>query len=212
MVNAPDDGVLAWAGSAVGAERAARVVRRLAGGSHADTHLLETGAGRAVLRRFPVGDGAAANEARTLTALDGLDGLAPRLLAADPDGARTGRPATLINVLPGRPDILHADPGAAAARLGRALARLHAVPTGALTGFPAGTISRWTSWCSGCASTGRRTHAEDREPSGAACYLRPSRLRRQSRPSSTKCGCSSGTVSLPARPSSAASRRDRRSR
>lgn len=141
LVNSPDHGVLAWAGTAVGAEQPARVVRRLAGGSHADTHLLETGAGRAVLRRFPVGDDAAANEARTLTSLDGLDGFAPRLLAADPDGARTGRPATLITVLPGRPDILHADPGAAAARLGRALARLHAVPTGALTGFRDGVAA-----------------------------------------------------------------------
>jgi aminoglycoside phosphotransferase (APT) family kinase protein len=141
LVNTPDGGVLAWAGTAVGAEQPARVVRRLAGGSHADTHLLETGAGRAVLRQFPVGDDAAANEARTLTALDGLDGFAPRLLAADPDGAHTGRPATLITVLPGRPDILHADPGAAAAQLGRALARLHAVPTGALTGFRDGVAT-----------------------------------------------------------------------
>ncbi|GAA0234184.1 hypothetical protein GCM10009527_033310 [Actinomadura nitritigenes] len=41
--------------------------------------MLETGAGRAVLRRFPVGDDAAVNEARTLTVLDGLDGFAPRL-------------------------------------------------------------------------------------------------------------------------------------
>lgn len=36
-----------------------------------------------VLRRFPAGDGAAANEARTLAALDGLSGFAPRLLAAE---------------------------------------------------------------------------------------------------------------------------------
>lgn len=140
-MNTPGDDVLAWAGTAVGAQRPARVVRRLAGGSHADTHLLETGAGRAVLRRFPAGDDAAANEARTLTALDGLGGLAPRLLAADPDGARTGRPATLISVLPGRPDILHADPGGAAARLGRVLARLHAVPTGPLTGLRDGVAA-----------------------------------------------------------------------
>ncbi|WP_176611548.1 phosphotransferase family protein [Actinomadura sp. WMMB 499] len=131
-MNTPDSATLAWAAGALGAERPARVVRCLAGGSHADTHLLETSAGRAVLRRFPTGDDAAANEARTLTALDGLGGFAPRLLAADPDGARTGRPATLITVLPGAPDILHTDPGAAAARLGRALARLHAVPTGTL--------------------------------------------------------------------------------
>ncbi|MEO3830397.1 aminoglycoside phosphotransferase family protein [Actinomadura sp. B10D3] len=139
-MNTTDPGVLAWAGTAMGADQPARVVRRLAGGSHADTHLLENGTGRAVLRRFPAGDDAAANEARTLTALAGLDGFAPRLLAADPDG-RTSRPATLITVLPGRPDILPSDPHAAAAQLGRALARLHAVPTAALTGFRDGVAT-----------------------------------------------------------------------
>ncbi|MFC0041900.1 phosphotransferase family protein [Actinomadura rayongensis] len=124
-MDAPSPAVLAWAAEAVGDRPPARVVRPLAGGSHAATHLLATATRRMVLRRFPAGDGAAAREARVLTALDGLGGLVPRLLAADPGAAR---PATLTTVLPGRADIRPADPGAAAVRLARTLARLHAVP------------------------------------------------------------------------------------
>ncbi|QKW35762.1 phosphotransferase [Actinomadura sp. NAK00032] len=81
------------------------------------------------------GDTAAANEAHVLEVLAGLDGWAPRLIAADPHGACSGRPAVLITRLPGRADITSADPRAAAVQQGRVLARLHAVPTARLTGF-----------------------------------------------------------------------------
>ncbi|MBA0053786.1 aminoglycoside phosphotransferase family protein [Streptomyces sp. AJS327] len=114
-----------------------RTVRRLDGGSHASTHLLETDDPEqsAVLRRFGPGDDAAAREARVLDALDGLDGFAPRLLGADPHGERCGVPAVLISRLPGWADITPDDPERAAAELGRALARLHAVPGARLTGL-----------------------------------------------------------------------------
>jgi hypothetical protein len=80
----PPAEALAWAAQAVGPAASARTVRRLAGGTHAATHLLRTErpAGELVLRRFPPGDEAAAREARVLEALDGLDGWAPRLAAA----------------------------------------------------------------------------------------------------------------------------------
>jgi hypothetical protein len=55
-----------------------------------------------VLRRYPSGDDAARREELVLTALDGLDGWAPRILDSDPDGHRFGEPATLITRLPGR--------------------------------------------------------------------------------------------------------------
>lgn len=128
---------LAWVAGAVGSPWA-RTVRRLAGGTHALTHVVETGdPTRAwVLRRFPPGDGAAAREARVLTALDGLDGRAPRLAAADPEGARTGAPATLVTLLPGRADLAPAAPETAAAALGLALAHAHARPLADLASLP----------------------------------------------------------------------------
>lgn len=132
----PPAGTLAWAAKFFG-PGAVRAVRPLSGGSHASTHLLEAAGPEpeAVLRRFPPGDESAAREARVLTALDGLDGFAPRLLGVDPQGEQCGLPAVLISRLPGRADVTPADPEAAAAALGHALARLHAVPRARLTGF-----------------------------------------------------------------------------
>jgi aminoglycoside phosphotransferase (APT) family kinase protein len=143
----PPSAALAWAAEVAGSAASARSVRRLAGGTHAATHLLETAdpAWEMALRRFPRGDPAAAREARVLAALDGLGGWAPRILDADPDGKRFGEPATLITRLPGRTDITPTAPDAAAAQLGRALARLHAVPlvnlTGLRDGMEAATVS-----------------------------------------------------------------------
>jgi aminoglycoside phosphotransferase (APT) family kinase protein len=134
----PSTATLAWAAERLGSDmHAVRTERRLSGGSHASTHLLSTGVhGRqAILRRFHHGDTAPAREAEVLTALDGLDGFAPRLLGVDPHGGRCGLPAVLITRLRGRADITPADPDAAASALGRALARLHAVPAARLTGF-----------------------------------------------------------------------------
>ncbi len=106
-------------------------VRRLAGGTHAATHLVRTRGTppEAVLRRYPAGDPAPAREAAVLTALDGLGGWVPRLYGADPTGAVAGEPAVLISRLPGRADIGVPRPRA----LGAALARLHGVRTQGLT-------------------------------------------------------------------------------
>ncbi|MFI0940618.1 phosphotransferase family protein [Streptomyces sp. NPDC021020] len=130
----PPPAALAWAAETAGSAAPARVVRRLAGGTHAATHLLRTGRPdvEMVLRRFPPGDRAARYEARVLAVLDGLDGWAPRLLDADPDGRRFGEPAVLISRLPGRADITGPSAEAAATHLGRALARVHAVPAARL--------------------------------------------------------------------------------
>ena len=112
-------------------------MRRLSGGTHAATHLIRTErpTRELVLRRFPPGDDAAEREARVLAALDGLDGLAPRLVDADPAGRRFGEPATLITRLPGQADIMPACPDTAAEQLGQLLARIHAVPLARLTGL-----------------------------------------------------------------------------
>jgi aminoglycoside phosphotransferase (APT) family kinase protein len=129
----PPAGALAWAAEVSGSS--ARVVRRLAGGTHAATHLISTSRQDLVLRRYPPGDDAAEREAAVLTALDGLDGWAPRLIEADPAGVRFGQPATLITRLPGRADIRPRFPIAAARQLGAVLARIHAVPIAGLTGL-----------------------------------------------------------------------------
>ncbi len=126
----PPAAALAWAAEVTGSADSARTVRRLAGGTHAATHLLRTvGPDReVVLRRFPPGDGAPGREARVLAALDGLDGRAPTLVAVDPHGRRFGEPAILISRLPGRADITPESPAAAAVQLGRALASIHGIP------------------------------------------------------------------------------------
>lgn len=126
----PPPSALAWAAGVAGPGATAHTVRRLAGGTHAATHALRTEhpTVEMVLRRFPPGDTAAAREARMLTLLDGLDGWAPRLLGADPEGHRAGRPATLLSQLPGRADITSLPAEASATQLGEALARVHAVP------------------------------------------------------------------------------------
>jgi aminoglycoside phosphotransferase len=75
-----------------------------------------------VLREFPAGDTSVAFEAQVLRALDGLDGLAPRLLAA---GVDDPVPWLLLSKLPGVADITSAEPEAIAQELGSALARVH---------------------------------------------------------------------------------------
>ena len=136
--------VLTWAAEISGGP--VRAVGNLAGGTHAATDLLETPRRQAVLRRFPPGDTTSAvNEAHVLDVLDGLDGWAPRLLGADPQGDRFGRPAVLISRLPGRADITSIDPDAAAVQQGRVLARLHATPAERLTGFRDGMAAATVS-------------------------------------------------------------------
>jgi aminoglycoside phosphotransferase (APT) family kinase protein len=105
-------------------------MRRLTGGTHADTHLIRLSNPdlEVVLREFPSGDTAAEDEAAVLQALDGLGGLTPRLLARDFVAEETGRPWVLISRLPGHADITPRDPEDWARQLGQVLARLHATP------------------------------------------------------------------------------------
>jgi aminoglycoside phosphotransferase (APT) family kinase protein len=112
-------------------------VRALAGGTHARTWLIETVSPQRefILREFPAGDEAAAREANVLAALDGLEGLAPRLLASDAAGTQDGVPWVIITRLPGEPDLAPSRPGAAARQLGEALARIHATSRDRLGGF-----------------------------------------------------------------------------
>jgi aminoglycoside phosphotransferase (APT) family kinase protein len=114
-----------------------REVRALAGGQHARTYLIRTvhPEREFVLREFPPGDAAPANETRVLAALDGLDGLAPRLLASDVGDASPAGSWLLISCLPGVADLAPCPPAAQAGQLGRALARIHATPRGRLAGF-----------------------------------------------------------------------------
>jgi aminoglycoside phosphotransferase (APT) family kinase protein len=109
----------------------------LAGGTHASTYLVRTATPERefILREFDPGDDAARDEARILAALEGLDGLAPRLLASDLDGPTAEGPWTLISRLPGLADITPGDPSGFARQLGKALARIHATAGDRLTAF-----------------------------------------------------------------------------
>ena len=113
-------------------------VRALPGGTHAFTSLILTANPEleVILREFPPGDDAARNEARVLAALDGLDGLAPRLLAGDIADLTTMGSWLLISRLPGAADITPRRPAAQAGQLGQALARVHQTPLGRLAGLP----------------------------------------------------------------------------
>lgn len=105
----------------------------LAGGTHAETFLISPQ--DLVLRRFPPEDGAAAREQRILPLLAQVAGPFPRLVAADPDGDRTGSPCVLVSRLPGKADVLPDDPSVAARELASALARLHAADLPADSGL-----------------------------------------------------------------------------
>jgi aminoglycoside phosphotransferase (APT) family kinase protein len=137
----------AWPGSSAALEQAARLagphaqvtaVQPLLGGTHARTTLIQTVNPelQVVLREFPPGDDAASHEIQVLRALDGLGGLAPRLLASDIDSAASQGSWLLISRLPGTADIIPEQPAAAAVQLGQALARIHAAPRDRLDGFP----------------------------------------------------------------------------
>jgi aminoglycoside phosphotransferase (APT) family kinase protein len=111
---------------------------RLEGGQHADTWRVDTENPvlSVVVRQFAVDDPAALHEQRLLRALDGLGGLAPVLLGGDLDGRWSNYPTSLISWLDGQPDITPTDPSGWARELSRALAAVHAVPTGGLGGLP----------------------------------------------------------------------------
>jgi aminoglycoside phosphotransferase (APT) family kinase protein len=126
-----------------GPDATVRAARALPGGTHARTFLIQTANPEleVILREFPPGDEAARHETQVLAALDGLGGLAPRLLASytdagtGTDGAAPGAPWLLISRLPGTADITPRQPSAWAGQLGTVLARIHATSPGRLAGF-----------------------------------------------------------------------------
>ncbi len=120
-----------------GPDATVQAIRALPGGTHAHTWRIQTAAPELefILREFPPGDDAAAAETRVLGALDGLDGLVPRLLASGVAGAPSEGSWTLISCLPGTADISPAQPAWFAEQLGTALARIHATPVDGLAGF-----------------------------------------------------------------------------
>jgi aminoglycoside phosphotransferase (APT) family kinase protein len=137
MRDLPSSGVaVERATELAGPDATVTAVRALAGGTHARTWLIQLAHPdlEVVLREFPAGDDTARHEAVVLTDLDGLDGLAPRLLASS-SGQRPAGSWVLISRLPGRADITPDQPAAWAEQLGRALARIHATPLRGLTGF-----------------------------------------------------------------------------
>jgi len=131
-------GALEEARRLAGPSAAVLSATRLEGGQHASTWRVDTEnpPTSVVVRQFPVGDPAPLREQRVLRALDGLGGLAPLLLGADLDRQWSEFPTSLISWLDGQPDITPTDPGEWARQLGRALAAVHAVPTGRLAELP----------------------------------------------------------------------------
>jgi aminoglycoside phosphotransferase (APT) family kinase protein len=109
---------------ATGSDEGVFVVRKLVGGTHANTWLVagEVLGGEAVLREFPAGDTSVAREAQVLLTLDGLDGMAPRLIAS---GVDDPTPWLMQTRLMGAADITSGTPEVVARELGVALARVH---------------------------------------------------------------------------------------
>jgi aminoglycoside phosphotransferase (APT) family kinase protein len=134
----PSRGALEEARRLAGSSAAVASVVCLAGGQHAATWRVDTlrPPVTLVIRQFPAGDGAAAHEALVLRVLDGLDGTAPVLLASDLAGRWSQCPTVLTSWLDGHADITPSDPDAWAAQLGRALARVHAMPSERLSALP----------------------------------------------------------------------------
>jgi aminoglycoside phosphotransferase (APT) family kinase protein len=128
---------LARVAEVAGPRASVTTVRPLAGGTHASTYLVETESPEReiVVREFPAGDDAAEREAHVLGALDGLDGLAPRLLAPAGQGTPSEPQCVLISRLAGRANVTPDDPHRWAAELGVVLARIHATPVRGAWGF-----------------------------------------------------------------------------
>jgi aminoglycoside phosphotransferase (APT) family kinase protein len=140
MVNTalPSRGALEEVRRLAGPSARIESVVSLIGGQHAATWRVDTAAPvtTIVVRQFPAGDSAAAQEAQALRTLDGLEGLAPQLLGSDLTGHWSGCPTVLISWLDGEANITPSDPDSWAAQLGRALARVHAVPIERLSALP----------------------------------------------------------------------------
>jgi aminoglycoside phosphotransferase (APT) family kinase protein len=134
----PSEGALDEVRRLAGSSATVESVVRLEGGQHAATWRVDTArpAWTVVVRQFPAGDFAAADETQVLRVLGGLGGLAPTLLASDLAGRWSESPTVLISWLDGAANITPSDPDAWAVQLGRALARVHAMPSDRLSGLP----------------------------------------------------------------------------
>ncbi len=133
----PSEGALEEVRRLAGSSATIESVVSLEGGQHAATWRVDTAtpAGAVVVRQFPAGDSAAADEAQVLQVLDGLGGLAPVLLGSDLAGVWSESPTVLISWLDGEAEITPSDPDAWAGELGRALSRVHAMPSQRLSGL-----------------------------------------------------------------------------
>jgi aminoglycoside phosphotransferase (APT) family kinase protein len=120
-----------------GPDATVQAMHALAGGTRARTWLIRTANPEleVILREFPPGDESGRCEARVLAALDGLDGLVPRLLASDLGSGPPGGSWVLITRLPGAADITPCQPSAWAGQLGTALAPIHATSVDGRTGL-----------------------------------------------------------------------------
>ena len=107
----PSSGALEACRRLAGPSAVVANVTRLHGGQHSDTWRVDTQgpALSVVVREYPVCDDAAAGEQLVLRILDGLGGLAPKLLDSDLDGRWSARPTSVISLLDGEADITPGD-------------------------------------------------------------------------------------------------------
>jgi phosphotransferase family enzyme len=203
----PPERTLRWVTESVGAGSRISSVRRLTeGGRHANHSLTvidrRGSAHRLVLRRWARPerivedpDFTAEREATVLELLSDSPVPAPRLVAADPDGAVCDVPALLITRLPGRPPTL---PRNMDSFLAQVLSAIHAVSEFAREQIPyyrnyhdlrSATRSISRSWPSGA----RRTAWSPRQKAPASCGRRcsavptPTTRSGSSRTPSTDC-------------------------
>lgn len=133
----PSPAQLAWVEHTIGGGARVTGVRRMLGGITSSVHRLSvlsrTGARTQVVlkrfsgRRWGDEDAVIRNEAAALTAVEGTDIPAPRLLGLSPDGTETsGVPSLLMTRAPGRVWLAPVDVDAWTRQLARLLPTLHA--------------------------------------------------------------------------------------
>ena len=127
---------LSWVASHCGIGADILATQRLVGGITACMDCVTVRADhdaqwRVVLRRWTnlehCTDGVVEREAAALRAVEGRDVVAPRLLGADPTGARAGVPALLMTEVPGKVVLAPPDMNCWLAELADTQARIHAV-------------------------------------------------------------------------------------
>ena len=138
----PTPSILQWVAHHVHPRARVTAVAPLHGGITADMDRISldapAGPRDVVLRRWPGEDwteGLVAREAAGLAAVRGHRVPAPRLVAADEDGAETGVRCTLTSALTGQPDLSPADLQAWLGQLATAQAAIHAIPEHPQTRF-----------------------------------------------------------------------------